>query len=208
MDLRNALRICVIPDRKAGAPLTLEEQADRALQGGATMIQLRCKEMNGRELYETAIRIIPACRRRGAFFIVNDRLDVALAAAADGVHLGREDLPVEAARRRVPKGFIVGATAHSAEEGTAAEAAGADYVGIGAAFPSGAKKNTGVIGVEGVRKVVSVLSIPAVAIGGIGEGNVSQVMAAGVDGVAVISSVVSCIDIAGAVRRLSANMGR
>lgn len=208
MDLRHALRICVIPDIKAGAPLTIEEQAMQALQGGATMIQLRCKEMNGRELYETAVRIIPACRKNGAFFIVNDRLDVALAAGADGVHLGREDLPVEAARRSVPKEFIVGATAHSAEEGTVAESAGADYLGIGAAFPSGAKKNAGVIGVEGVRKVVAVLSIPAVAIGGISAENVSQVMTAGVDGVAVISSVVACGDIAGAVRRLVSNMDR
>ena len=204
MNLREALKLYVIPDRLVGAPLSLEEQTERALQGGATMIQLRDKEMSGRELYETALRLKALCRSRAVPFIVNDRFDVALAAGADGVHLGAADLPGGAVKRLAPRGYIVGLTAHSLEEGLAAQEAGADYVGVGAAFPTGTKEGASVLGVEGIRLVRERLSIPAVAIGGIGPLNVRAVMETGVDGVAVVASVVGQKDIALAAAELGA----
>lgn len=203
MNLRDALKLYVIPDRRVGAPRSIEEQAGLALDGGATMIQLRDKEMSGRELYETARRVSALCRNRGAVFVVNDRFDIALASGAHGVHLGKEDLPVSVIRKIVPAGFLIGATAHSTEEGRAAEEQGADYVGIGAAFPTGTKTGASVIGVEGIRAIREALSLPSVAIGGISEENAAEVLSAGVDGIAVVASVVGRADIAGAARRLA-----
>ncbi|MBP6333317.1 MAG: thiamine phosphate synthase [Aminivibrio sp.] len=203
MNIRDALKLYVIPDRRVGAPRSIEEQAALALDGGATMIQLRDKEMSGRELYETACRLSALCRSRGAAFVVNDRFDIALAAGAHGVHLGKEDLPVSAVRKIVPEDFLIGATAHSSEEGRAAEEQGADYVGIGAAFPTGTKTGASVIGVEGVRAIREILSLPSVAIGGISEENAAEVLSAGVDGIAVVASVVGKRDIAGAARRMA-----
>ncbi|MBL3539385.1 thiamine phosphate synthase [Aminivibrio sp.] len=203
MNLRDALKLYVIPDSRVGAPRSIEEQAVLAIDGGATMIQLRNKEMSGRELYETACRLSSLCRRRGAAFVVNDRFDIALAAGAHGVHLGKEDLPVGVVRKIVPTGFLIGATAHSIEEGREAEKQGADYVGIGAVFPTGTKNVVSVIGVDAVRAIREALSLPSVAIGGINEENAAEVLSAGVDGIAVVAAVVGRQDIAGAARRLA-----
>ncbi len=203
VDLEKALRLCVIPDRDIGFPLSLDEQTEQALEGGATMIQLRDKEMSGRELYETACRLKEMCGKSGVPLVVNDRFDVALASGADGAHLGVTDLPLRAVRHISPPGFILGGTAHSVEEARSAEAGGADYVGVGAAFPSTAKREASVLGPEGIRKVVSAISIPAVAIGGITAGNLREVLAAGAMGAAVIGSVVGRKDISAAVRRLA-----
>ena len=201
--LEKALRLCVIPDREIGSPRSLEEQTKQALEGGATMIQLRDKKMSGRELYETACRLKEICRKSGALFIVNDRFDVALASGADGAHLGRTDLPLRSARLLSPPGFILGGTAHSVKEGRSAEADGADYVGVGAAFPSTAKKEARVLGPEGIREVVSAITIPAIAIGGISAENLGAVLAAGAKGAAVIGSAVGGKDIAAAVRGMA-----
>lgn len=202
MDLRDAMRLYVIPDGRVGAPLSLEEQTDRALQGGATMIQLRDKQMTDRELYETACRMRRLCAARRVPFVVNDRLDVALAAEADGVHLGLGDIPVARARRVAPRGFIVGGTAHSEEEAIRAERDGADYIGIGAAYASGSKKDSVVLGPEGIARVRSSVSIPTVAIGGITAETAKEVLASGVDGICVIEAAVGRGDVEAAVRRL------
>jgi thiamine-phosphate pyrophosphorylase len=196
------MRLYVIPDGRVGAPLSLEEQTDRALQGGATMIQLRDKQMTDRELYETACRMRRLCAARRVPFVVNDRLDVALAAEADGVHLGLGDIPVARARRVAPRGFIVGGTAHSEEEAIRAERDGADYIGIGAAYASGSKKDSVVLGPEGIARVRSSVSIPTVAIGGITAETAKEVLASGVDGICVIEAAVGRGDVEAAVRRL------
>lgn len=201
--LKKALKVYVIPDREAGAPRSLEEQTEMAIEGGATMIQLRDKKMTGSELYSTAKKMAAICRSRGVPLIVNDRFDVALAAGADGVHLGAEDLPVHIVKQLVPDGFIIGATAHSPEEGVRALAEGAEYIGVGAAFPSGTKKGAFVLGVDGIRSVLSVVSIPSVAIGGITAENAPEVLASGVDGVAVVAAVVGEKDITAAAARLA-----
>jgi thiamine-phosphate pyrophosphorylase len=198
--LRKALGLYVIPDRVIGAPLSLEEQTRLALEGGATAIQLRDKSMDGRELLETAKRMATLCEVWGALFVVNDRLDVALLSGADGVHLGQKDLPVAEARKLAPRSFVIGASAHNAEEAERAEEEGADYLGVGAVFPTGSKGGASVIGLAGLRELMEALRSsrgnrpeevpPTVAIGGISAETLPEVVRAGVDGVSVISAVV------------------
>jgi thiamine-phosphate pyrophosphorylase len=189
-DLKKALRLYVIPDRIIGAPLSLTDQTRLALEGGATVIQLRDKEMDGGDLLTTAGEMAALCRKAGALFIVNDRLDVALLSGADGVHLGQSDLSVKEARRLAPRPFIVGASAHTPEEARRAEEDGADYLGVGAVFDTGSKGNAKVIGTKGLRAVADLARIPLVAIGGISEENLTEVLKCGVDGVSVISAAV------------------
>lgn len=189
-DLRRAMRLYVIPDRCVGAPLSLEDQARIALAGGATALQLRDKNVDGGELFAEARRILCLCRERGVPLFVNDRLDIALACGADGVHLGQSDLPVAEARRLAPRPFIIGASARTPEDADRAVRDGADYLGVGAIFPTGSKDDAQVIGLEGLRAVVRSVSIPVVAIGGISLNNLEKVLSCGGDGVAVISAAV------------------
>ena len=189
-NLREALRLYVIPDRKIGAPLSFEEQTELAIQGGATAIQLRDKEMDGGELFAVAKVLADICRRSDVLFIVNDRLDIAMACGADGIHLGQSDLPVLEARRLVSKSFIVGASARTVEEARSAEKDGADYLGVGAVFGTKSKDDARVIELQGLRQLVGVTQLPLVAIGGITIENLPEVMRCGVDGVSVISAAV------------------
>src|SRR6056297_1081719 len=108
MNTREALMLYVIPDIKTGDPYNLAEQARAAIDGGATAVQLRSKEMSGRELFETASEIAEICRREKVLFIVNDRIDIALASGADGVHVGQSDMPCSAVRKIVPRDFVIG----------------------------------------------------------------------------------------------------
>jgi thiamine-phosphate pyrophosphorylase len=134
---------------------------------------------------------------------VNDRLDVALQTGADGVHLGQADMPLKFARRVAPKEFVIGISAGTLQEALDAERDGADYVGLGPIFPTQSKSDAGAdCGLDLLREVKSRVSIPVVAIGGIGTGNAAAVIAAGADGIAVISAVVSQDDVTGAARRL------
>ena len=205
--LSERLRLYVIPDPIQGGGRSLEEQAGLALEGGATALQLRHKEADSIDLYHEALALRKLCDEYGALFIVDDRLDIALAAGADGVHLGAKDLPVAAARSLAPEGFIIGATARTPKSAAAAEKAGADYLGVGAVFPTESKKDTRVIGLEGLRKVVCATSLPCVAIGGIRPDNVAEVLSAGVVGVAVIGAVVGACDIPAAAAKFGKVLG-
>ena len=200
MDLRQLLRLYVIPDRTIGAPRSLLEQTAAALDGGATAIQLRDKHLEGRELLETATAMAGLCRRAGALFFVNDRLDIALLCDAHGVHLGQDDLPADAARRLCPPDFIVGVSAQNEEQARLAKAHGADYLGIGAVYPT-QTKDAAALGLDGVRRVAAATDLPSVAIGGINQTNAVEVMATGVDGLSVISAVVAAPDISAASRQ-------
>ena len=190
IDLRRAMRLYVIPDRTVGAPLRLEEQARQALAGGATALQLRDKEAGGGELFAEARQMLCLCRELGVPLFVNDRLDIALACGADGVHLGQSDLPVAEARRLAPRPFIIGASARTPEDAERAVRDGADYLGVGAVFPTGSKEDAQVIGLDGIRAITREAAVPVVAIGGVSLDNLGEVMACGADGVAVISAAV------------------
>ncbi len=163
------------------------------------MIQLRDKTGSLRDLLPQARAIRGLCRARAALFIVNDRLDLALAAGADGAHVGQEDLPAEAARRLLGPGRILGVSTHSREQAEAAQASGADYIGFGPMFPTGTKDTGyGPRGLEGLKEARAAVSLPILAIGGITLENVAAVIGAGATAPAVISAIVAASDIAAA----------
>jgi len=200
---KNVGRLHVITDIYIQDRYSHEELAERALRGGAQVIQLRDKHASSAELIEVGRRIAPLCRRYGAALILNDRLDIALAAGADGVHLGREDLPIEEARRILGPEAIIGATASSLEEAREAQEKGADYVGLGHVFSTSTKKKAGPpLGTSAVAEAAAAIDVPLVAIGGIEEGNAASVLASGAYGIAVVSAVSARPDPEEAARKL------
>ena len=190
-------------------PRALSDVVREALAAGAPTVQLRLKSASARELLEAAQTLMPIVRSAGALFIVNDRLDVALAAGADGVHLGPDDLPVKDVRRvadarsGVADTFIVGYSTDTTDEAARAEAEGADYLGVGAVYATANKSDAGdVIGLKGLRRVVKAVSIPVVAIGGITPERAPAVAKTGACGSATIGAVMSAAEPAEAVREL------
>ena len=210
LQLADRLRLTVITDEALARPRALSDVVREALAAGAPTIQLRLKGATARELLEAAHTLIPIVRSAGALFIVNDRLDVALAAGADGVHLGPDDPPVMDARtvaadtvRTVAEAFIVGYSADTTDGATRAEAEGADYLGVGAVYATANKSDAGeVIGLEGLRRVVKAVSIPVVAIGGITPERARAVAETGACGSAIIGAVMGSPEPAEAVRAL------
>ncbi|KLK88954.1 thiamine-phosphate synthase [Methanoculleus sediminis] len=197
----------VVTDETIGRGRSHADLARLAVAGGADVIQLRDKRLPGRELFAAAVVIREITRDAGALLIVNDRLDVALAAGADGVHLGASDLPVREARRIAPPGFVIGASVGSVAAAVRAAAEGADYVALSPTFSTGSKDDAGPgHGLAALSEIRSAVSLPLVAIGGITAGNVSDVIAAGADGVAVISAVVGEDDVTAAARNLRARI--
>ena len=199
----------VITDEVLARPRALSDVVREALAAGAPTIQLRLKSASARELLEAAQTLMPVVRSAGALFIVNDRLDVALAAGADGVHLGPDDLPVKDVRRvadarsGVADTFIVGYSTDTTDEAARAEAEGADYLGVGAVYATANKSDAGdVIGLKGLRRVVKAVSIPVVAIGGITPERAPAVAKTGACGSATIGAVMSAAEPAEAVREL------
>ncbi len=202
-----AYDLYVITDEAIGHGLSHAEIAYRAVAGGADAIQLRDKRLSGRDLLDATSAIREITRDAGALFIVNDRLDVALAAGADGVHLGESDLPLGHARRIAPPGFIIGASVGSVATAIRAGAEGADYVALSPTFSTASKDDAGPgHGLAMLSAVRAAVSLPLVAIGGITPGNVGDVIAAGADGVAVISAVVGRDDVTAAAQDLRARI--
>ena len=167
------------------------------------MVQLRDKGLTTRELVSEGQKLRSLTREMGALLIVNDRIDVALAVEADGVHVGPDDMPVALARELVGPHRILGASAGTVAEARAAQAEGADYLGVGSVYPTRTKADAGEpIGPNGLAHIVASVSIPVVGIGGINETDVAEVIAAGAEGVAIISAVVAADDVRAATRRL------
>lgn len=202
------LRLIVITDRAAAAPRDVRDVVAACLRAGAPAIQLRDKHATTRELFEQAVSLRELTREHNATLFVNDRVDVALAAGADGAHLGPGDLPLPAVRRVVPREFVLGWSADTVEEAVQAERSGANYIGCGAIFGSSSKDVGGEeIGVESVRSVVSAVAIPVVGIGGISVENFRSVLEVGAAGVAVISAVMGARDPGGVVREMLMGAG-
>jgi thiamine-phosphate pyrophosphorylase len=174
---------------KNTAPLSLLESV---VGGGVKTIQLRAKKIPDNEMLELAKRMSLFCKEKNVLFIVNDRLDIALASGAGGVHLGQDDLPIDAARKICGLEFIVGISSHNMEEAVLAEKAGADYIGFGAMYPTSSKPDvSNPQGPEKLEEIVKAVNIPVVAIGGIGLSNIGEVGKSGASSAAVISSVSS-----------------
>ncbi len=199
---RDNLLLYAVTDRAWVGRQTLLEQIESALAGGGTLVQLREKRMSGEDLVREAREVRALCHRYGVPLILNDDVDAALASGADGVHVGAEDLPVRSVRERVGQGMIVGATAKTVAQAQAAEAAGADYLGVGAVFPSPTKQNAIRITAEELRTICASVAIPAVAIGGITRENLGELRGCGMAGIAVVSAIFSAEDIQAAAREL------
>jgi thiamine-phosphate pyrophosphorylase len=196
------LRLYVITDATFRGR-THEEVAEAALRGGATVLQFREKHATTRQLYETARRLRELCRSLAVPFIVNDRVDIALAVDADGVHVGPDDLPVAVVRQLLGPHRIVGASAGNVEEALRAQEEGATYLGVGAVYATGTKPDAGApIGPGGLGEIVRAVRIPVVGIGGITRETVPEVIRAGASGVAVISAVAAAEDMVQAARAL------
>jgi len=203
--LASRLSLIVVTDATQTAGRSLVEVVRAALQAGAPSVQLRAKEASAREMVALAHELLPLTREAGALLWVNDRVDVALAAGVDGAHLGDDDLPLEAARRIVPEGFLLGRSVETPEQARAAVQAGADYLGVGPAFATGSKSDAGEpIGVEGVKRVARAVRVPVVAIGGIDGANTVPLAAAGAAGVAVIRAIMAAPSVESATRELLA----
>jgi thiamine-phosphate pyrophosphorylase len=173
-----------------------------ALSGGVRLFQYRNKSGPRRSIYETALLLASTARRSHATFIVNDHADIAAAVDADGVHLGQDDLPIEAARRILGRDKIIGISTHNAGQARAAEKAGADYIGFGPLFDTKTKMAGTARGTGSLTMIRQSVSVPIFAIGGIHSRNVAEVIGAGADGAAVISAVLSAPDIARAAEEM------
>ena len=178
--------------------------AETLLDAGARVMQLRLKDASGRDFLAAARAIAERCRKCGAILIINDRVDIAMLADADGVHLGQNDLPLEAARRIAGPNLMIGISTHTVEQARAAEKAGADYIGFGPMYPGGLKRIAIGQGLDNLRAVRAAVKIPIVGIGGITEGRVAETLAAGADAVAIITDVVNAPDITAKVRSILA----
>jgi thiamine-phosphate pyrophosphorylase len=188
-------KICIITDTVIQKKYSHVEIAKLAVKGGADIIQLRDKTMSTSELIETAKKIALFCKKNNVLFLINDRVDIAMVSRADGVHLGTEDIPVKDARKLLGRSKIIGGTAHSMSEAVQREKEGADYIGYGHIFPTFTKhKPDKPKGTENLKKIVDRISIPVIAIGGIGPGNITEVASTGVHGAAFIGSVLKSKD--------------
>lgn len=162
-----------------------------ALEGGVTAVQLRLKSRTSREIFDTAKALVNLTKQHGALFIINDRLDIALACCADGVHLGQSDLPVGVARKIVPENFIIGGSARTRHQALETRDAGADYIGCGSAFPTATKTDAVVIGPSGIKDAACGIGLPYAAIGGITLENLHRLAGCGCSGIAVVSEIMS-----------------
>jgi thiamine-phosphate pyrophosphorylase len=191
----------VVLDRGAAGDRDLVPLLDAVLAGGCRVVQLREKIMPLSELYPVALALRRRCREAGCLFIVNDRVDLALAVEADGVHVGQDDLPAREARRLLRAGMILGVSTHDESQARRARDDGADYVAVGSMFPTGSKTGFRLVGPDLLRRLRPEIRVPLVAIGGITVDNVAEVIRAGADAVAVISAVCASPDPAAAARR-------
>lgn len=198
----------LVTDRRWLGNRTLWEVVEEAIIGGATLVQLREKEISSRDCFEIAQRVKQVADRYGVPLIINDRIDIALASGADGVHVGPEDLSVRIARQLMGEGKIIGASASSVDEAVLFQAQGADYLGVGAMFPTATKEGTEQVGLADLRAIKAAIRVPVVAIGGINAENAGPVMETGVDGVAVVSAIMARADTREAARHLSALVKR
>jgi thiamine-phosphate pyrophosphorylase len=191
----------VILDRTATRGRDLEGILAGSIAGGCRMVQLREKEWPSGRLLPIAARLRDRCREAGVTFVINDRLDLALALDADGVHLGQDDLPARAARPLLRSGMLLGVSTHNVEQARAAQAEGADYVAVGSMFATQSKLDFQLVGPGLIRELRAMIHVPLIGIGGITLDNVGDVIRAGADGVAVISAVCAAPDPTDASRR-------
>ena len=202
-DKRHML-LYAVTDRAWVGKQTLYQQVEAALKGGVTCVQLREKELGEAAFLQEAKDICALCRRYGVPFIVNDNVDIAIACGADGIHVGQEDMEAGAVRRQVGEDMTLGVSVHTVEEAQQAVQDGADYLGLGAVFPTSTKTDADQMSVDMLQAICQAVEVPVVAIGGINRSNLLRLSGSGVNGVALVSAIFSAQDIEGACRELRA----
>lgn len=193
----------LVTDRGLAKGRTTLEIVRAAVEGGVTCVQLREKECSTLEFIEQALAVKAFLQDHGVPLIINDRVDVALAVAADGVHLGQTDMPLKAARKILGDSMLIGISAESLEDAVEAESGGADYLGVSPIYATPTKTDTAPpLGLEGLRAIRAAVKLPLVGIGGLNRDNAAEVIRSGGDGVAVVSAIMAAADPAEAARRL------
>ncbi len=199
---KNSLKLYAVTDRKWLRGSSLEEEIEKAVRAGVTMVQLREKHMGSDELVSLAKRIGTVVHKYNVPLIINDDIEAALASGADGVHVGQEDIGAYEARQRIGSSMILGVSAPTAETALEAERCGADYIGAGAVFSTSTKKDAKVMSFDELKRICGSVSIPVVAIGGITEDNIIELSGSGIAGAAVVSAIFAKDDIAASAAKL------
>lgn len=194
----------LVTDRELMSTSTLEQAVEQAIAGGCTLIQLREKKVTALEFYQTALNVKRITDRYNIPLIINDRVDIALAADAAGVHVGQSDLPAATVRRLIGKNKILGVSVSSLEEAVKAEKDGADYLGVGAMFATGTKTDAKLVTIGELKRIKAAVSLPVVVIGGINRKTIPDFADTGIDGIAVVSALMAAEDIVGTARELKA----
>ena len=199
---KNSLLLYAVTDRSWLNGRTLYEQVEDALKGGATFIQLREKKLDKEDFLKEAIEIQALCRQYHVPFVINDDVDIALQIDADGVHVGQSDMEAGDVRTKLGPDKIIGVSAQTVEQAVLAEQRGADYLGVGAVFPTGSKDDADDISHDTLQAICEAVQIPVIAIGGISKNNVLQLKGRGICGIAVISAIFAQSDIKAATEEL------
>ena len=192
----------LVTDRQLMSCDSLTEAVEQAILGGCTMIQLREKELSSLEFYNQAVAVKQVTDKYHIPLIINDRIDIAMAVQATGVHIGQHDLPVAAVRKVIGENMLLGVSASSIAEAIQAQQDGADYLGVGAMFPTGTKTDAESVSMEELQKIRTAVSLPIVVIGGINKGNAGRFKPMGIDGLAVVSAIIAQSDIKAAAAEL------
>jgi len=196
------MRLYAVTDRSWLRGRTLHEQVEEALIGGATLVQLREKELDEAAFLQEAIDLRKLCHRYGVPLLINDSIDIARRSGADGVHVGQSDMEAAAVRSILGSAMIVGVTAKTVEQARRAQDAGADYLGSGAVFGTSTKLNAKPMSMDTLRSICQAVEIPVVAIGGIHRGNILELAGTGIAGAAVVSGIFAAEDITAECRAL------
>ena len=201
---KNDLLLYAVTDRHWLEGRTLKEVVKESLDGGVTFVQLREKTLEDEKFLEEAKELKELCKKYNVPFVINDNVDIAIAMDADGVHVGQSDMEAGDVRAKLGPDKIIGVSAENVEQAVLAEKRGADYLGVGAVFPTGSKDDAADVSYETLKAICEAVSIPIIAIGGINEGNVSKLAGSGIVGVAVISAIYAAKDIKKATEDLKA----
>lgn len=201
-NLDKSLLLYAVTDRYWLKDETLYEQVEKSIKGGVSFVQLREKTLDEAAFYKEAVEIQELCKRYKVPFVVNDNVDIAVRMNADGVHVGQSDMEAGDVRAKLGPDKIIGVSAQTVEQAILAERRGADYLGVGAVFPTGSKDDADDVSFETLKAICQAVSIPVVAIGGISKNNVLELKGSGICGIAVISAIFAQADIEAASREL------
>lgn len=192
----------LVTNRELMSSKTIEESVKEAIKGGCTIVQLREKDISSKEFYDIAKSLRKITKKHKVPFIINDRVDIALAVNADGVHVGQSDLSLKDVRKLIGKNKIIGVSCGNLEEAKKAYKDGADYLGVGAVFPTNTKKDAKDVGIDGLKEIINNIPLPIVAIGGINKENIENLRDINLAGVALVSAIISQKDVKNSAKEI------